>query len=120
MTTKAELSTDVLRQMAVIASNESPSSEDAAFVERAYDTKLAEWRRLGFVWWANTSRTTDEIPAEVVGVLTDLLENETAGAFGKSSPATAEKRETERILLRALRAINHKPPSGEQTPISSY
>jgi hypothetical protein len=121
MQTKADLSTDVLRSMAVISATEDATAEDAAFVERAYDAKWAEWRRLGFVWWTNTDRDATEIPDECMSALVDLMENECQGSFGiGGTRSNAEKRAEERELLKALKRMNHKPPSGESTPFSSY
>lgn len=121
MQKKLDLSTDTLRQMGVLNALEDPSAEDAAFVERTYDTKLAEWRRHGFVWWTNTNRNTSEIPDEVFPVLVDLMENEVGSTFGMNGTKNnAEKRLIEQELLKSLKRLNHKPPSGESTPFSSY
>lgn len=122
MKTKNQLAVAVLQDIRVLAANESPTAADAALVEGAYDTKLAEWRRRGFVWWTNTNRSTQEIPDEVFPALVDLISNEVAGAFASAgAPRNAvEKRAIEAELLRSLRALNHKPPSGEPTSFSSY
>ena len=121
MRTKAELSTDTLRQMGILNAIEDATAEDAALAEGVYDAKLAEWRRLGLVWWTNTNRNTAEIPDEVYGILGDLLENELNQPFGMSgSPSGPQKREAEKVLLLDLRALNHKPPSGEATPFSIF
>ena len=121
MKTKAELVTSVLQGLRVLSAAEDPSAEDSALVQSAYDSKLAEWRRRGFVWWTNTDATTAEIPDEVFATLSDLMENELAGSFGVGKDMTgAEKRIEENELLRHLRVLNTKPPSGEATPFSSY
>lgn len=121
MQTKADLSSDTLRQMGVLNATEDPTAEDAAFVERTYDTKLSEWRRRGFVWWTNTNRDAAEIPDEVFASLVDLLENEVGSTYGMSGAKNnVEKRAIEQELLKSLRRLNYKPPSGEQTPFSSY
>lgn len=120
MRTKRELSTAVLTgDLRIIGAGQSIPSEDAALVEDAYDAKLAEWRRRGFVWWTNTSASTEEIPDEVFAILVDLMDNEVGAAYGKGKGG-AEKRLEETELLRSLRILNSKPPSGEQTPFSAY
>ena len=41
--------------------------------------------------------------------------------FDRSNKSNgAEKRMVENELLKSLRRMNHKPPSGESTPFSSY
>jgi peptidoglycan hydrolase-like protein with peptidoglycan-binding domain len=117
--TKAQLATAVLRNNRFIGANEEPSAADGRFVEDAYDDKWAEWRRRGFVWWENTSRSAAEIPAEVFGTLSDLMVNEVQGSFTEPMDPVA-KMEREEQLLRRLRRLNHKPPSGESTPFSAF
>lgn len=117
--TKADLSRSVLTQLRILAAGEPLSARDAAFVEGRYDSKLAQWRRLGFVWWPNTNRTTEEIPDEVFSILGDLMQNELESSYREALPVV-QKRAFEVELLRELRKLNHKPPSGEVTPFSSY
>jgi hypothetical protein len=119
MRTKAELSADVLEGLRITGAGETASAEDTAMVEGSYDTKLAEWRRRGVVWWTNTDRDTEEIPDDVFGVLVDLITNEVAGAFGKG-PGGSEKRGEERRLLAGLHELNVKPPSGEPVTFVTY
>lgn len=121
MLTKAELVVEVLGQLRVLAASEDPSVKDAAFVALAYDGKLDEWRRRGFVWWLNTGYVVREIPIEVFDTLVDLMTNELSNSFGvRKTIPLARKRSNETYLLRSLRGINAKPPSGESTTFSSY
>jgi hypothetical protein len=121
MKTKADLVVSVLQGLRIIAAAENPSAEDSALVQAAYDSKLAEWRRRGLVWWTNTDATTQEIPSEVFATLSDLMESECAGSFGVGQDMSrADKRAEENELLRGLRMMNAKPPSGEVTPFSSF
>lgn len=117
--TKADFIRAVLTQMNKVGIGEPIPTDTAAYVERVYDAKLAQWRREGCVWWTNTDRVTEEIPLEVFPTLCDLVENEISKTFGEENPP-AEKRLKERGLLRELRRLNHKPPSGEATPFSIY
>lgn len=117
--TKAELVRAVLEQMRQVGVGETIPAPQSAFVEKRYDSKLAQWRREGFVWWTNTDRTTSEIPDEVFATLCDLIENEISKPVGEDNPVM-QKRAIERQLLRELRRMNPKPPSGESTPFSAY
>ena len=108
-----------MRQNRYVDSNEAPSAADAAYVEQTYDSKLAEWRRRGLVWWTNTNRTTAEIPDEVFSVLCDLIQNQIASAF-EAAPGPPQTQQLEEVLLGNLRRLMHKPPSGEATPFSPY
>ena len=116
--TKAQLSTAVLRKLRIVDAVESPSANDANNVEETYDTKTAAWRRLGFIWWPNTGRQVQEIPDEVFDVLVRLVANVATDDYGLPRQATEE--DVERMLLRELRALNHKPDSGEPTWFSAY
>lgn len=117
--TKADLSTQVLRQMNIIAAQETASSSDASYVEGVYDTKLKEWRELGLVYWPNTTRTTSEIPDAVFGMLADLMENEIGNAFGRQNPQP-QRMAIEENMLGRLRRHMAKKPSGESTTFSSF
>lgn len=119
MKTKAQLSTSVLRKLRVVDAIETPAATDAALVEDAYDSKLAEWRRLGRVWWTNTNRSTEEIPDEVFDVLRRLIANAVMDDYGLRTGGVSEE-QMEKQLLRDLKALNHKPPSGESTGFSSF
>lgn len=120
MRTKRELSAAVLSgSLRIVSATETASADDTALVEAAYDAKLAEWRRRGVVWWTNTTALTAEIPDEVYSILIDLIENDVAASYGKGGTG-AEKRMAEAELLRDLRRLNAKPPSGEATQFSSY
>jgi ABC-type Mn2+/Zn2+ transport system ATPase subunit len=119
MRNKTDLATAALQQGSLIAADESLTAVDLATVAMSYDTKLAEWRRRGYVWWTNTDNTTNEIPNEVFGPLTLLLYNEIRSAFGQANDPVTQQR-TENELLKGLRRVNTKQPSGESTRFSSY
>jgi hypothetical protein len=55
----------------------------------------------------------------VFGTLSDLMVNEVQGSFTEPMDPVA-KMEREEQLLRRLRRLNHKPPSGESTPFSAF
>ena len=117
---KAQLSTRVLRDMNVYAPDETPSSQDAAIVEDKYDEKIGEWRDDGLVYWPNgTTRTTEEIPDQVYGVIADLMENEVRNAFKGDNPPV-QRMAQEVVLLSRLRKQLATRPSGESTPFSVF
>ena len=105
--------------MNVIAPDEEASATDAAYVEAAYDSKLREWRDDGLVYWANTTRNTEEIPDQVFGILCDLMENEVRNSFKGDNPPV-QRHAQELAILSRLRRQQSKRPSGEQTTFSSY
>lgn len=117
--TKQQLSTRVLEQMRIVGVGEDPPAEDAARIEGRYDSKLAEWRERGLVWWTNTDRSTAEIPDEVFPVLADLMENEAGHSYGIENPVMQRLQVEERMLLRLAR-FTTSGPSGEATETSSY
>lgn len=112
--TKAQLYTDAFTSIGVLAANENPTADEAAYAERRYDLKLEEWRDMGLVYWPNTGRSTAEIPMVVAPVLTELLANEIMGAFGLQQTAE-DKSAREALLLKRLRRIMAKKASGEPT-----
>lgn len=116
---KAQLSRHILRQMNVIAPEEEPEAHDAAYVEDAYDRKLREWRDDGLVYWANTTRNTEEIPDQVFGILCDLMENEVRNSFKGDNPPV-QRHAQELAILSRLRRQQSKRSSGEPTTFSSY
>lgn len=122
MKTKTQLSTAVLRDLREVGDGEAPTAEAAKLVEDAYDAKHAEWRRRGLAWWDNTGKHVAEIPLEAFQVVVDLMANETSGSLGRpeAPKSAADKREIEKSLLRDLRAMLHKPSSGEQTLIDLF
>lgn len=117
--TKAQLSTATLRQMNVIAPEETADAASALSVEGQYDVKLREWRDEGLVYWPNTDRNTEEIPDQVFGMLCDLMENEVRNSFKGDNPPV-QRMAQEVVLLSRLRRHLSKRPSGEQTTFSSY
>ena len=121
MITKADLARNVMQQGTLIAAGEEMSAVDLQVIADSYDAKLAEWRRRGFVWWENTvgSTTIEEIPLDVAPSLALLLFNEVKSTFGVPNDAV-QQTQMEEELLKRLRRLNHKPPSGESTPFSSY
>ena len=119
MRTKTDLITSVMQQDSAISAGETVTADDSDLISVAYDTKLAEWRRRGFVWWTNTNATTAEIPDEVFSTLSLLVWNEVKSSFGYQA-SLAEQLQAEDQLLKRLRRLNMKPPSGEATRFSSY
>jgi hypothetical protein len=117
--TKAQLSAQTLKQLNVIAPDEEASATDAAYVEAAYDSKLREWRDDGLVYWANTTRNTEEIPDQVFGILCDLMENEVRHSYKGDNPPV-QRHAQELAILSRLRRQQSKRSSGEQTTFSSY
>lgn len=116
---KAQLSTQTLKQLNVIAPDEEAAAHDAAYVEGVYDTKLREWRDDGLVYWTNTDRNTEEIPDQVFGTLCDLMENEVRNSFKGDNPPV-QRMAQETAILSRLRRQQAKRPSGEATTFSSY
>lgn len=120
MRSKAELAVAVLQQGALIASDESVTAADQATIVNSYDSKLPEWRRRGYIWWDNVaSPNTDSIPDEAFSTLVLLIFNDVRSAFGLANEPMQQVM-TEDGLLRQLKRINHKPPSGEATPFSVF
>jgi len=118
--TKTEISTATLQQMRIVGTDETPAASDTAVVQNRYDSKLAEWRDKGLVWWPNTDAVTAEIPDEVAAIITDLMENETAHVFGKGLRTVAERMAQEDIILRRLYRMLARLPSGEPTQFSVF
>lgn len=116
--TKSQLSRAVLQRL-VYAPEEEPSAADSATVEARYDTKLLEWRDEGLVYWPNTSRTAEEIPDRLFGILCDLMENEVRNEFKRDNPPE-QRKAREILLLKPLRRHMAKQPSGEATTFSIY
>jgi hypothetical protein len=119
MKTKVDLVTAIMQQSGILDADSPVTASDSALVEAAYDSKLAEWRRRGFVWWTNSGRDVEEIPGEVFATLTELMINDVKGSFQQGG-SPVEKMAIERELLKPLRQLNHKPPSGESTPFSVF
>jgi len=117
--TKAQLSAAVLEQMNEVGVGQSVDPDEAALIEERYDWKLAEWRDRGLVWWANTTRSAEEIPLQVFQPLVDLMENEVMHSFGRDNPMPQRKAMEEQLLVMLRRA---KAPgrSGESTSFSVY
>jgi hypothetical protein len=117
--TKAQLSTDVLRQMNETGAGQAPDADDAKLIEDRYDTKLAEWRDRGLVWWTNTGRNTAEIPLELYQAIVDLMENEVKDTYGRDNPLP-QRRMIEEQLLAPLRRSKSSRASGVSTSFSIY
>jgi hypothetical protein len=119
MRTKTDLIRATMQNGGYLGADETVSDADSAAIELRYDTKLAEWRRLGFVWWVNTSLTVAEIPDDVFAVMSQLMLNEVMPLFGTNISPT-DQEAAEQRLLRKLRRLNHKPQSGEPTRSSHF
>jgi hypothetical protein len=117
--TKAQLSTDVLRQMNETGAGQAPDADDAKLIEDRYDAKLAEWRDRGLVWWTNTDRNTAEIPLELYQAIVDLMENEVKDTYGRDNPLP-QRRMIEEALLAPLRRSKSSRASGVPTSFSAY
>ena len=106
--TTSNLATAVLREMAVIAADESPSSDDSTYVTDVYAAKYAELSAHGLelTYWAS-----DAIPAAVFLTLRDLMITEVCGAFGlPMSPEDKDQRQT--VILKRLRRHTATQKSG--------
>lgn len=106
--TVADLSTAVLREMAVLDATETPATEDSDFVAGIYAQKYAELQAPGLelVYWPQST-----IPSAIFLTLRDLVINECAGAFGEPvPPETKDGRET--IILKRLRRHVSKDKTG--------
>jgi len=94
-----ELSTEVLRNLSVIDSLESPSSSDDTYVQGIWRSK---WEELAGHGQELTYFAYDSIPEPVFLIVRDLVANEVAGAYGQPKPI-AEKEAAEQALVRKLR-----------------
>lgn len=114
MLTKRQLVTRILLRMNKIASEETPTAADMAYVGGEYDSKRLEWRDRGLCWWPNTSLDAEEIPDAAAPALIALMANVVGPAFGMMQPLTNQLAQEEE-LLRPLRRLIAKHPTGEDT-----
>jgi len=106
--TASDLSTAVLRHLAVIDATETPASADATYVQ---DVWRAKWEELSAHGMEMTYFAFDDIPNPTFLTVRDLVANEVSGAFGQ--PKTAADKEAEEIvILRRLRRHLHAPATG--------
>lgn len=108
--TAAQLATATLREMGIIAADESASSDDSTYCTDAYGYMLAELASHGndYVYWLS-----GEIPASIFLILRDMLILEVCGAFGQAIPPEAKDiRRT--LLMKRLR--RHMSVQSNNTP----
>lgn len=117
--TKQQLATRVLLRLGEYQNNQPITAEDMDYVCDQYDAKRLEWREQGACWWPNTDDTTSEIPIEAAPALEKLLVNEIGPAFGRQM-SPVDQMAAEEMLLRPLRRLMAKPPSGEATTFDAY
>lgn len=122
--TKADLSTDVLRELGILDALHTPTAEDSVLIEARYDDKIEVLRDLGLAYWPNTSRTVQEIPAVVFSALVCIMAEEVAGKFGVGVPRKTDEAGREMTCgtkgMRDLRRHMAKGPSGEPTRAVYY
>lgn len=97
--TISDLSTAVLRHLAVVDAAETPASVDATYVQ---DVWRAKWEEIAGHGNELTYFSYDDIPNPVFLIIRDLVANEVSGAFGQPK-AVAEKETEEIVVLRRLR-----------------
>lgn len=118
--TKRQVVADALATMGVTGAGEEASNADAAYLNRIYDIKHAEWSGRGYVYWPNTGDNVAEIPYDVHFVVRDLLINQSANAFGKAQTPISQIAAVEEILLKQLRRHMARNPSGFPTKVDTF
>jgi hypothetical protein len=104
--TKATLRNRVLAYITVTGVAETPSAEDATFVDDAIEAANEELVTDGIATWA-----TSAIPDDVADAMKQFVAGRVRGAFGKGD-GTAES-EVAKVRLRRLTAVQDN--SGEPT-----
>lgn len=85
--TKTELARRALEELGLLDINTDPDGVTQGFIFGRYDTKYEQLLDKGFVYWANTDNTTEEIPEAVFDALGMILAGEMAPTFGREVPA---------------------------------
>lgn len=117
--TKQQLATRVLQRLGEYSPDQPITAADMDYVCDQYDAKRLEWRENGACWWPNTDDVTSEIPIEASSALEKLMLNEVGPAFGRPMGAV-DQMAAEEALLRPLRRLMAKQPSGEATTFDAY
>lgn len=121
---KADLATDALRLLKVVASDENPSAADASDAEGTYDDLRSELIDKGLAYWPSTTRTTAEIPAVVFRALAMILAARLAPKYGMEAPMTHDDDGKQVPMVakgfRDLRRHMAKPASGVATPATYF
>jgi hypothetical protein len=79
--TTEDLATEVMRMNGWLDANETPDSEDAAHITRAYEGFYADWIIRDLVYWP-----VDAIPDEAFQHITRIIADAVAPAFGDKAP----------------------------------
>jgi len=99
--TKLELAIHVLRGLNAIDATEdlTEADDDVAYVIDQYEDKYAELSGIGLelTYW-----DVDDIPQEIFGILSQLMQNDVQGEFGEPMKVT-EKEANEMLILKKLR-----------------
>lgn len=112
--TKADLAENVMRDLGLIAADESPSALDQKYVIGRYDDLLAEMTDDDMGYW-----DAGAIPLEIFSPLTKFVALEVAMAFGVSG--TAENIDNARnIYLRRIRRHTQKKSSRLPTEVEDF
>jgi hypothetical protein len=98
MFTLTELATRVLLDLGLIASDETPSAEDAAWAEQTCTSETAMLAATGIPVWGGSEAA---VPPEYLTALSARIGLAIAPSFGLMDVATAQlaKREAERPLI---------------------
>lgn len=119
--TPAELRTDVLLELHVIAAGDTPSGDDSVAVDDEYTRLHAELAGESMAWW----NSDDNIPDEVARAVTLLLAHRLSRKFGKNE-ITRQRLEWDAVGIGnrhsawstlSEQSITTKPVS---TPVTNY
>lgn len=103
--TQADLATAVLKELRIIAADETPSAEDQATVLAKYADMFEEMKDRDVAFWPVAS-----IPSAVFGALTKVIAAECAASFGVAfDPQDAYRR----LIVLATRESTPIPTPAE-------
>lgn len=113
--TKAELATRMLKDLGLVAAEETPSAADLAWAEETCSSEIDLMSAKGIGIWNGSE---DEIPNEYLTVLSRRIGLAVAPSFGLADVATANASII--ALERDLRILASKPATGSTVATDYY
>ena len=104
---RSDLATRVLKELSVVAADETPSADDLAWAEETVASSTAQLAAENVVIWNGTDEV---LPLEYLVPLAKRIMLDVAPSFGLMSMADAEIAKTP--LNATLRRMNARQPTG--------
>jgi len=112
---RADLAARVLRDLGLVAAEESPSADDLAFAEETISSVYGELAMRGI---ALPNGSDAALPGEFLVAVSKRIALDVATAFGLISVSDAELAKP--VTERALREMAMRRPTGQSVPVDYF